>query len=125
MVDQYGAYKIDDDLSVNGELTLGENIADIGGLTIAYAALEIALDGSGVLIGGLTPAQRFYIAWATGWRQNYTDAYLRLLVKSDPHSPSYIRGAVPLSNLATFQEAFNIPDGSPAIRPVEERVDIW
>jgi len=125
VVDQYGAYKIHDDLSVNGELTLGENIADIGGLTIAYAALEIALDGSRDRVGGLTPAQRFYIAWATGWRQNYTDAYLRLLVNSDPHSPAYIRGAVPLSNLATFQEAFSIPDGSPAIRPIEERVDIW
>ena len=125
VVDQYGAYKIDDDLSVNGELTLGENIADIGGLTIAYAALEIALDGSDDRVAGLTPAQRFYIAWATGWRQNYTDAYLRLLVNSDPHSPAYIRGSVPLSNLATFQEAFNIPDGAPAIRPIGERVDIW
>jgi putative endopeptidase len=125
VVDQYSAHRIDDDLSVNGELTLGENIADIGGLTIAYAALEIALDGSDELVEGLTPAQRFYIAWTTGWRQNYTGAYLRLLVNSDPHSPAYLRGAIPLSNLATFQEAFNIPDGAPAIRPVEERVSIW
>ena len=105
--------------------TLGENSADIGGHKLAFAALQKELDGANDPIEGLTPAQRFYIAWATAWRQNYTDAYLRLLVNSDPHSPSYIRGAVPLSNLSTFQEAFTIPDGAPAIRPVEDRVDIW
>ena len=125
VVDQYNAHEVEEGLHVNGELTLGENIADIGGLKIAYAALQSALDGANDLVGGLTPAQRFYIAWATGWRQNYTDAYLRLLVNSDPHSPAYIRGEVPLSNLATFQGAFSIPDGAPAIRSVEERVDIW
>jgi putative endopeptidase len=125
VVDQYSAHEVEEGLSVNGELTLGENIADIGGLKIAYLALQTALDGADDLVGGITPAQRFYIAWATGWRQNYTVAYLRLLVNSDPHSPAYIRGAVPLSNLATFQEAFNIPDGAPAIRSAEDRVDIW
>jgi putative endopeptidase len=125
VVDQYGTYEVEEGLHVNGELTLGENIADIGGLKIAFTALQSALDGANDLVGGLTPAQRFYIAWATGWRQNYTDAYLRLIVNSDPHSPSYIRGAVPLSNLATFREAFDIPDGAPAIRPELERVDIW
>jgi predicted metalloendopeptidase len=125
VVDQYGEFEVEDGLNVNGELTLGENIADIGGLKIAFAALQRALDGRNDVIGGLTPAQRFYIAWATGWRQNYTDAYLRLLVNSDPHSPAYLRGAVPLSNLATFQDAFSIPDGAPAIRPIEDRVEIW
>ncbi len=125
VIDQYGGYEVQDGLTVNGELTLGENIADIGGLKIAFAALQSALDGDNDLVGGLTPAQRFYLAWATTWRQNYTGAYLRLLVNSDPHSPAYIRGAVPLSNLATFQEAFAIPDGASAIRPIEERVDIW
>ena len=125
VVDQYSDHEVEEGLNVNGELTLGENIADIGGLKVAYAALQKALDGDDDLVGGLTPAQRFYIAWATGWRQNYTDAYLRLLINSDPHSPAYIRGAVPLSNLATFQEAFDIPDGAAAIRPVEDRVDIW
>jgi len=125
VIDQYSAHEVEEGLHVNGELTLGENIADIGGLTIAFAALQNALDGTDDLIEGLTPAQRFYIAWATGWRQNYTDAYLRLLVNSDPHSPAYLRGAVPLSNLATFQEAFDIPDGAPAILPTEDRVKIW
>jgi len=125
VVDQYSAHEVEEGLHVNGELTLGENIADIGGLKIAYSALQSALEEADDLVGGLTPAQRFYIAWATGWRQNYTDEYLRLLVNSDPHSPAYIRGAVPLSNLATFQDAFSIPDGAPAIRPLEDRVDIW
>jgi predicted metalloendopeptidase len=125
VVDQYSAHEVEEGLPVNGELTLGENIADIGGLKIAFAALQSALDGANDPVGGLTPAQRFYIAWATGWRQNHTDAYLRLLVNSDPHSPAYLRGAVPLSNLATFQEAFDIPDGARSILPVEDRVDIW
>jgi len=125
VVDQYSSYEVEEGLRINGELTLGENIADIGGLTIAFAALQTALDGANDPVAGLTPAQRFYIAWATGWRQNHTEAYLRLLVNSDPHSPAHIRGSVPLSNLATFQEAFNIPDGAPAIRPPDERVDIW
>lgn len=125
VVDQYSSYEVEEGLHVNGELTLGENIADIGGLKIAFAALQAELDGANDSIEGLTPAQRFYIAWATGWRQNYTDAYLRLIVNSDPHSPSYIRGAVPLSNLATFQEAFGIPDGAPAVQSVDDRVDIW
>ena len=125
VVDQYSAHEVEEGLPVNGELTLGENIADIGGLKIAYAALQSALEGANDPVGELTPAQRFYIAWATGWRQNHTDAYLRLLVNSDPHSPAYLRGAVPLSNLATFQEAFDIPDGARSILPVEDRVDIW
>jgi putative endopeptidase len=125
VVDQYAAYEVQEGLHVNGELTLGENIADIGGLKIAFAALQTALDGSDELVGGLTPAQRFYIAWATGWRQNSTDASERLRINSDPHSPSHLRGAVPLSNLATFQDAFSIPDDAPAIRQPAERVDIW
>lgn len=125
VVDQYAAHEVEDGLCVNGELTLGENIADIGGLKIAYAALQTALNGNNEPIGGLTPQQRFYLAWATGWRQNYTEAYLRLLVNSDPHSPADIRGALPLSNLATFAEAFGVADDAPAMQPIPDRVDIW
>jgi predicted metalloendopeptidase len=125
VVDQYSAHEVDVGLYVNGELTLGENIADIGGLKIAFAALQTALDGENETVAGLTPEQRFYLAWATSWRQNYTDEYLRLRVNSDPHSPADIRGGLPLSNLATFAEAFGVADDAPAMQPVSDRVDIW
>ncbi len=125
VVDQYDAYEIEDGLTVNGELTLGENIADIGGLKIAFAAMHTALDGDDTPVAGLTPQQRFYLAWATAWRRNYTDEYLRMLVNSDPHSPSHFRCVGPLSNLETFAEAFDIPSDAPAMRPEDRRVDIW
>ena len=125
VIDQYAGFAIEDGLNVNGELTLGENIADIGGLKIAFAAMQRALDGNSEPVAGLTPEQRFYLAWATAWRQNYTDEYLRMLVNSDPHAPSYLRCAGPLSNLDTFAAAYGIPTNASVMRPMEDRVDIW
>ncbi len=125
VIDQYNGFEIEDGLNVNGELTLGENIADIGGLRIAFAAMLTALDGDMTPVGGLTPQQRFYLAYATAWRQNYTDEYLRMLVNSDPHSPSNFRCSGPLSNLETFAEAYGIPPDAPVMRAGERRVDIW
>ena len=125
MVEQFNAYEIEDGLNVNGELTLGENIADLGGVKIALAALMAELDGDRPTIAGFTPEQRFFMSYARVWRQNYTDEYLRLLVNSDPHSPSYLRAVAPLSNLASFAEAFDIPEDADAMRRPDERVDIW
>jgi len=125
VIDQYNGFEIEDGLNVNGELTLGENIADIGGLRIAFAAMLTALDGNTGPVAGLTPQQRFYLAYATAWRQNYTDEYLRMLVNSDPHAPSHFRCSGPLSNLETFAEAYGIPQDAPVMRPTAERVDIW
>lgn len=125
MVEQFNAYEIEDGLTVNGELTLGENIADLGGLKVALAALDAELDGVDATVAGLTPHQRFFMSWARAWRRNYTDEYLRLLVNSDPHSPSDLRCSGPLSNLDTFAAAFGIPDDHPTMRPTDERVDIW
>ncbi len=126
VVAQFDGYEVEDGLTVNGELTLGENIADLGGIKVALAALQAAQEGGGdVLVSGLTPQQRFYLSFARAWRQNYTDEYLRLLVNSDPHSPSHFRCNGPLSNLESFAEAFEIPDDSPSMRPVDERADIW
>jgi putative endopeptidase len=126
VVDQFNAFEVEDGLSVNGELTLGENIADLGGLKIALTALMTALDGSDIAdVAGLSPQQRFYISYARAWRQNYTDEYLRLLVNSDPHSPNHFRCNGPLSNLASFGEAFDIAEGSPSLRPIAERADVW
>jgi putative endopeptidase len=126
VVDQFNAFEVEDGLNVNGELTLGENIADLGGLKIALTALMTALDGSDIAdVAGLSPRQRFYISYARAWRQNYTDEYLRLLVNSDPHSPNHFRCNGPLSNLASFGEAFDIAEGSPSLRPIAERADVW
>ena len=111
LVDQFDAYEVVDDLHVNGRLTLGENIADLGGLTIAYEALREAHGDTGASIDGLTPLQRFFLSWATVWRTNYTDEYLRLLVNVDPHSPAPLRTNGPLSNLPAFAAAFDIAEG--------------
>jgi putative endopeptidase len=126
VIDQFNAYEVADGLNVNGELTLGENIADLGGLKIALAALMTALEGSNTSdVAGLTPQQRFYISYARTWRQNYTEEYLRLLVNSDPHSPNRFRCNGPLSNLDSFGEAFDIAEGSLSLRPIAERADVW
>jgi predicted metalloendopeptidase len=126
VVEQFNDYEVEDGLQVNGELTLGENIADLGGLKIALAALLASQDGDDAAsVAGLTREQRFYLAYARAWRQNYTDEYLRLLVNSDPHSPSHFRCNGPLSNLPSFAEAFGIAQDSPSMRPIDERADIW
>jgi predicted metalloendopeptidase len=126
IVDQFNAYEVQDGLTVNGELTLGENIADLGGLKIAYAAMLSARDdGNPPDIEGLSAEQRFYLAYARTWRQNYTDEYLRLLVNSDPHAPSHFRCTGPLSNLESFAVAFGIPDDAPSMRAGHDRVEVW
>ncbi len=126
IVDQFNAYEVQDGLKVNGELTLGENIADLGGLKIAYAAMLSARDdGNPPDIEGLSAEQRFYLAYARTWRQNYTDEYLRLLVNSDPHAPSHFRCTGPLSNLESFAVAFGIPDDAPSMRAGHDRVEVW
>lgn len=125
MTEQFDAYEVEDGLSVNGELTLGENIADLGGLKIALAALDAELGGENPAVGGLSPHQRFFMSWARIWRRNYTDEYLRLLVNSDPHAPSDLRCAGPLSNMESFADAFGIPEHHPAMRPPHQRIHIW
>jgi putative endopeptidase len=126
VTDQFNKYEVEEGLHVNGELTLGENIADLGGLKIALSALLATQgDDEAPPIAGLTPEQRFYLAYARAWRQNYTDEYLRLLVNSDPHSPSNFRCNGPLSNLSSFASAFDIAEDSPVMRPDVERADIW
>jgi putative endopeptidase len=125
MVEQFSAYEVDDGLHVNGELTLGENIADLGGLKIALMALDAELGGEPADVAGLTAAQRFFLAWARVWRKNDTPEYRRLIVNSDPHAPSDLRCKGPMSNLAVFAEAFSIPDDDPSMRQADDRVDIW
>lgn len=123
IVEQFNEYTVFDDLAVNGRLTLGENIADLGGITIAYDAFLTAGSAAGDTVDGMTPEQRFFLAYATVWRQNYTDEYVRLLVNSDPHSPSHFRCNGPLSNFGPFGDAF--PQGTGASMLRDDRVKIW
>lgn len=126
IVEQFNAYEVEEGLSVNGELTLGENIADLGGLKVAYSALQAALGKDDrPEVAGLTPEQRFYLSYARVWRQNYTEEYMRLVVNSDPHSPSRFRCIGPLSNLETFATAFGISEEAPALRAPSLRADVW
>lgn len=126
IVKQFGAYTLLDGLHVNGELTQGENIADLGGLKIAYAGLQKALAAKPrEKIDGFTPEQRFFISFAAKWRRISRPEDLRLQVQTDPHSPSEFRVNGPLSNLDEFAQAFSVPEGAPMRRPAAERVTIW
>jgi predicted metalloendopeptidase len=127
IVAQYASYEPLPGLHINGELTQGENIADIGGVKIAYMALQkaIAKKGPQPKIDGFTPEQRFFLGFAQIWRNNQRDEDLKLRLNTDPHSPGRFRTIGPLSNLVEFQKAFEIPDGSPMIRPADQRVNIW
>jgi putative endopeptidase len=118
IVKQFDGYIQVDTLHVNGALTLGENLADFGGMVTAYDALERALDRSGKreLIDGYTPEQRFFIAYAQSWRTHSRPEQLRSRVKTDPHAPSEWRANGPLSNMPQFAKAFGCKAGDPMVR---------
>jgi len=123
---QFSSYEVLPGVKVNGDLTLGENIADLGGLAIAYTALQKALEGKErKRIDGFTPEQRFFISWAQVWRTNAREEYLKQQVLVDPHSPARFRVNGPLSNLPEFHEAFGCKEGDKMYRKPEERVKIW
>ncbi len=126
IVKQFDAYKVDDSLAVNGKLTLGENIADLGGLNIAYQALQIARKGKkDPMIDGYTQNQRFFLSFAQAWRSNYTPETITLQVNTDPHSPDQFRVLGPLSNMTAFEKAFGCSDNDPMMRPPDKRIVIW
>lgn len=125
LADQFSGFVVSEDQSVNGRLTLGENIADLGGLKIAYDAFMQALDGDETPIGGFTPRQRFFLSYATIWRMNYTEEYLRMLVNVDVHSPNPFRVNGPLANFRPFAEAFDVDEPAPMRVPEAERAEIW
>ncbi|MDD8018303.1 MAG: M13 family metallopeptidase [Bacteroidota bacterium] len=124
---QFDSYVAIDSLHVNGKLTLGENIADLGGLTIAYSALEKVLSQKPNLhtIDGLTPPQRFFLSWAQVWRRNSRDEALRLQVRTDPHSPGMFRANGPISNMPDFYRAFECAGSGKLFRGESERAKIW
>jgi putative endopeptidase len=132
IVDQFNAYTVVDSMThVNGRLTLGENIGDFGGLTVAYAALEKALAAKRAraepitTIDGFTPEQRFFLSWAQVWREVQRPEAERLQVATNPHSPGKWRVNGPLSNMPEFKRAWGCKDGDPMVRPDSVRARIW
>lgn len=126
LVEQYNNYEVLPDLYINGKLTLGENIGDLGGAAIALRAYEMSLDGAeSPVIDGLGGAERFFLGMAQVWRSKYRDQATELQVKSDPHSPAYFRvnGVVP--NVNDFYKTFDVKDGDGHYLPAEDRVRIW
>jgi len=123
---QYEQFQVFDDMHVNGHLTLGENIGDLGGLTIAYKAYQLSLNGKqSPVIDGFTGEQRFFMGWSQIWRRNYRDEELKRRLTTDPHSPSRYRVIGVLSNMPEFYKAFDVQPGDKMHRPEEERVKIW
>jgi putative endopeptidase len=127
LVSQFNAYVPIDDLHINGQLSLGENIADLGGLLVAYDAFKLTAQGSSAsnLIDGLTPDQRFFLAFAQTWRDTQRPAYLRLQLQSDEHAPAKFRVNGPLSNMPAFARAFGCESSAALVRPAGEIVNIW
>ena len=125
--EQFDQYVVLDSIHLNGKLTLGENIADLGGLCVAYDALQIALESSGNsdLIDGFTPDQRLFISYASIWRNLERDDALLNQVKTNPHSPPYFRVIGPLSNMPVFFKAFNVQPGDPMRRPDSLLAKVW
>src|SRR5262245_12842497 len=126
VADQFSSYTVNDTLHVNGRLTLGENIADLGGLAVAYAAMQKAIAGKPrEKIDGFTPEQRFFLAYARIWRAMDRPEGLRTRVLTDPHSPAHWRVNGPLSNLKEFHDAWGCKDGDGMVRPADQRARIW
>ena len=126
MIDQFNGFTPIDSMNVNGELTLGENIGDMAGLTIAYKAYRNSLNGmEAPVIDGLTGDQRFFIGWAQVWRRKMRDEDLRRRILTDSHSPSNYRVIGALQNMPEFYEAFDVKEGDKMYVPEDKRVKIW
>jgi putative endopeptidase len=127
IVKQYEGYEPLPGQKINGKLTLGENIGDIGGIKIAWAAFQRMLERRGrpAKVDGYTAEQRFFLGLAQSWRNKIRDEALRVRLNIDPHSPAVYRVLGPLSNMPEFHAAFGCGDGSPMIRPAEARPTIW
>ncbi|KFN50971.1 hypothetical protein N790_14930 [Arenimonas malthae CC-JY-1] len=126
LVAQFDGYESIDGLHVNGKLTLGENIADLGGLAVAYDALQRELSTKKVAeIDGYTQDQRFFMNWATVWRRNFKPEELKVRLQTDPHAPARFRAIGAPSNLPVFAAAFGCKEGDAMVRPADAQVAIW
>ncbi|MCB1561331.1 MAG: M13 family metallopeptidase [Xanthomonadales bacterium] len=126
LVKQFDDYVAIDGLHVKGELTLGENIADLGGLTVAFDAFHKATENMRLRpINGMTPDQRFFANWAVVWRRNFKPEELKVRLNTDPHAPANFRAIGAPSNMPNFAQAYECVTGDKMVRPESERVVIW
>jgi putative endopeptidase len=126
LVEQFNHYQALPGLAINGQLSLGENIGDLGGTSIAFEALQRSLQGKErQRIDGFTPEQRFFISWAQQWRTKFRDDAMRLQVARGPHAPGNFRAYGPLVNHQEFFDAFGIKEGDPMWRKPDDRCKIW
>lgn len=127
LVKQFEAYEPVPGVFVNGRFTLGENIGDLGGSSVAFDALQLYLKDKGNpgLIDGFTQNQRFFLSWATIWRTKTTDEFVVNQVKTDPHSPAQYRAFAPIINLDAFHAAWETKEGDKMFVPMDRRIKIW
>ncbi|PIQ07649.1 MAG: peptidase M13 [Ignavibacteriales bacterium CG18_big_fil_WC_8_21_14_2_50_31_20] len=126
IIDQFNEYVAIDTFHVNGALTQGENVADLGGLTVSYNAFKNSDQfKNNEIIDGFTPTQRFFLSWTQVWKNNIRPDALKLRIKTDVHSPGVQRVLGPLSNMPTFFEAFDVKEGDPMRRQADKLAKIW
>ena len=126
VVAQYNSFTILDTMHVNGRLTLGENLADLGGVNIAYAAFKKTKEGhSHAKINGFTPDQRFFLSWAQVWRSSQRPEAAAQRLLTDPHSPEQYRANAPLTNVDAWYTAFNVQPGDKMYKKPEDRIKVW
>jgi len=126
VVAQYNAFTILDTVHVNGKLTLGENLADLGGINIAYAAFKKTKEGqSHKKINGFTPDQRFFLSWAQVWRGSQRPESAAQRILTDPHSPEQFRTNAPITNMDAWYKAFDIQPGDKMYKAPEDRTKVW
>ncbi len=126
LVEQFADYQVFDDLKVNGELTLGENIGDLAGLTIAWRAYQTSLNGKEApIIDGMSGDQRFFLGFGQVWRYKDKEETARNRVATDPHSPPRFRVLGTLANMPEFYQVFDVKEGDGMYRPADKRVKVW
>lgn len=126
VIAQYDQFTVLDSVHIKGALTVGENTADLAGIAIAYDAFKLTEQGkSNEKLDGFTPDQRFFISIARIWRVKTRDAYLRMYVNTNPHSPAKWRVNGPLMNFTPFYEAFDVKEGDKMFKPESERIVVW
>lgn len=127
LANQFDAYEPLPGVFVQGQFTLGENMGDLGGISIAFEGLQRFLreNGRPGLMNGFTPEQRFFISWATIWRSKEKEEYLRTQINTNPHAPNRYRVMGPLSNSQSFHEAFSLKPGDRLYREEADRIMIW
>ncbi|GAB2693346.1 M13 family metallopeptidase [Mucilaginibacter koreensis] len=126
VVDQYNQFTVVDTIHVNGKLTLGENLADLGGLNVAYEAFKKTKQGQSLTkIDGFTPDQRFFLSWAQVWRGSQRPESAAQRILTDPHSPEQYRTNAPITNMDAWYNAFNIQPSDKLYKKPEDRIKVW